>query len=156
MPKGPFGAPRPMASYRIVVDPHQQKVYINKVGPLGMPRPLAKDNPPVEDTEVAECMMSDAGQSFGAGVISAGATTDISDLSPSARQDALEMTEKWCRGTMEAQAIEDLEEDEALPALTRIRNTLSNQTGEQDNISIEMVGGEEAVEEAMGEFGDGS
>jgi len=146
MPKGPFGAPRPLSEYRIIVDPHKAEVSILKVGPFGGPRPLAKNNPPIEDAEVAECMLSDAGTSFGAGVRSRGETTNIEDLSPAARQEALEMTEKWCRGSKEAQAIEGMEEEEALPTLTRVRRTLANETGTRDQVDIEMVGTPEEIE----------
>lgn len=139
MPKGKLGLPRPFAQYRIVIDPHQRDVNVLKVGPFGGPRPLAEDNPPVEDEEVAECMMSSAGRKFGAGVITRGDTTDISELSPEGQQKALELAEKWCRGSMEAQAIEDLEEGKAVPVLSRIRSTLSNMSGSSDQITIEMV-----------------
>lgn len=149
MPKGRFGAPRPFSEYRVVIDPHERLVDVMVVGPLGAPRPLARYNPPVEDSEVAECILSDAGQSFGAGVVTRGATTDIADLPPEARQDALAMAEKWCRGSKEAQAVEEIEEEAAIPALSRIRETLANQTGSPDNVTIEMVGTPQEAEEAV-------
>lgn len=107
MPKGPLGGPRPFSQYRIIVDPHEPAVYLIRVGPLGGPRPLAKNNPPVTQERIDECVLSDAGQSFGAGFVSGGATTDVQDLPPQARVDALEMAEKWCRGILEATAMEE-------------------------------------------------
>lgn len=139
MPKGPLGAPRPFSEYRLIIDPHETEIYLVKVGPFGGPRPLAKDNPPVEDERVAECMLSASGRKFGAGVTSNGATTNMNDLSPEEQQQALEVTEKWCRGVLEASAIEDLEEGDEIDALSRIRQTLAGQTGRADNITIEVV-----------------
>ena len=139
MPKGPLGAPRPFSEYRIIIDPHKGTADLYKVGPLGGPRPLAKNNPPVEDEEVAECMLTPAARRFGAGVRTRGNTTDIEDLPPEEQQAALELAEKWCRGSKEAQAVEELEEGEAIPALSRIRKTLSGMTGSEDDISIEVV-----------------
>jgi hypothetical protein len=152
MPKGILGLPRPFAEYRVIINPHEQRVDIFKVGPFGGPRPFAKNNPPVEDERVAECMMSDAGRKFGAGVYSDGETTDIQELSDRGRQKALELAEKWCRGSLEAQAIEDMEQNESLPTLSRIRRTLSNRTGYEDEISIEMVGTAEEAEQAVNEL----
>lgn len=149
MPKGPLGGPRPFSSYRIIINPHKQDVYLVKVGPLGGPRPLAKDNPPVSDEEVAECMLSDAGKRFGAGVVTNGQTTNVEELSPEARKRALELAEKWCRGTKESQAVKDIEEGEAIPALSRVRETLSNSTGTEDEISIEMVGSQREIEDKV-------
>lgn len=151
MPKGPLGAPRPFSEYRLIVDPHEGRVELVKVGPLGGPRPFAKDNPPVQDEEVAECMLSDSGRRFGAGVVSRGGTTNISDLSDAQQQEALELAEKWCRGTLESAAIENLEEGEMIPALSRIRKTLEAQVGSSDSISIEIVD-EEAPFNTAGEL----
>lgn len=149
MPKGPLGGPRPLSEYRIIIDPHEKRVDVYKVGPLGFPRPFAKNNPPVGDDKVAECMMSEAGRSFGAGVVTRGATTDISDLNPEGQQKALELAEKWCEGSKEAQAIEKMKRGQALPTLSRIRRTLSDLTGEEDDISIEMIGNAEDVAEEL-------
>lgn len=139
MPKGPLGAPRPFSEYRLIINPHERTADLIKVGPLGGPRPLAKNNPPVEDEEVAECMLTPAANRFGAGVLTRGETSDIEDLPPEAQQQALELAEKWCRGSKEAQAIEEMEEGQAIPALSRLRKTLSGMTGNEDDISIEVV-----------------
>lgn len=109
MPKGPLGGPRPFSQYRLIVNPHEPSIHLVKVGPLGGPRPLAKNNPPVTQGRIDECVLSEAGQSFGAGFVSQGATTNIQDLPPQARQDALEIAEKWCEGILEATAMEEQE-----------------------------------------------
>lgn len=139
MPKGPVGGPRPLSEYRIIFDPHKKKAKLVKVGPLGGPRPFAKNNPPVEDAEVAECMMSDAGISFGVGVVSSGKKDDFTELSSLGKQRALEFTESWCRGTKEAQALEEIDENKMIPALSKIRKRISSLTGREDEIDIEVT-----------------
>jgi len=137
MPKGPAGGPRPFSEYRIIIDPHEREVEMIKVGPLGGPRPFAKDNPPVTKGEVAECMMSEAGQSFGAGTIAG--EDRYTDLSAEDAQRALENTEDWCRGLLEAMAMEDNESGESLEQLTNLRNALRDATGTEADVSLEMV-----------------
>lgn len=152
MPKGPVGAPRPLAEYQIVVDMDTNDVKLEKVGPLGGPRPFAKDNPPVDDDRVAECMLSDAGRRFGAGVVSDGATKSMDDLSPAQKQAALELSEKWCRGLLESAAIRQIEEGESIEALSRVRVTLANLSGNEDNITLdleEVDSGSEAQNEVV-------
>lgn len=136
MPKGPLGGPRPFAEYRILIDPHEAEIFLLKVGPLGVARPFAKDNPPISEDRVAECVISESGRKFGAGVVSDGQVSNISELPPPERKEALELAEKWCRGTLEATAMEELEEGQS----TQILNTVQDQidqmirTGEEFEI----------------------
>jgi len=124
MPKGKLGLPRPLTEYRLVINPHVPSAELIHVGPFGFRRPFTKDNPPISEDRVAECTISDSGRKFGAGVVSGGATDDISELSPEAQEEALNMAEKWCRGTLEATAMEELNEGESTQALGVIRDNL--------------------------------
>ena len=151
MPKGPLGGPRPKAEYKIILDPQEAEVHIQKVGPLGFPRPFAKNNPPITDENVAECMLSSTGQKFGAGYVSGGETKQMAELPPEAQQEALEVTEKYCEGTLEGMAINNIEEGSAIPALSRVRAAISRATGRADSISIDMT---EVSEEEIDEFED--
>ena len=144
MPKGPLGGPRPKSEYRIIIDPQEPDVYIQKVGPFGFPRPFAKNNPPVTDENIAECMISSTGQKFGAGVVSDGETKNMADLSPEEQQAALELTEKYCEGTLEGIKVSNIEEGSAIPALSRVRAAISRATGRADDITIDMTNVTEA------------
>jgi len=124
MPKGRFGLPRPLTEYRLIINPHKDTAELIHVGPFGFSRPFTKDNPPVDEDRIAECTVSDAGLKFGAGSVSRGATTDIEDLNPDAQKRALNRAEKWCRGTLEATAMEELEEGEATRALEFVRENI--------------------------------
>ena len=124
MPKGRLGGPRPFSEYRLLIDPHEATIHLFVVGPLGGPRPFARFNPPVSEERIRECIVSDAGESFGAGVISQGATTNIEDLPPDARRDALEVTEKWCRGLLEASAVEGASDEEIEEEFENVKDAL--------------------------------
>ena len=124
MPEGPLGGPRPFAEYRLLIDPHEPSVQLLKVGPLGGPRPLAKNNPPVDDERIRECILSDAGRSFGAGVVSNGATTNIADLDQEQTEEALRVTEKWCEGLLEASALEGADQEEIDEQFESLKETL--------------------------------
>lgn len=124
MPKGKFGLPRPLTEYRLIINPHDDTAELVHVGPLGFARPFTKDNPPVDEDRIAECTISEAGLKFGAGSVSRGEYEDISKLTPERQEKALDRAEKWCRGTLEATAMEEIESGEATKALEFIRDNL--------------------------------
>lgn len=138
MPKGPLGGPRPFSEYRILIDPQEMTVSVLKVGPFGGPRPLAKWNPPVTDEEVAECMMSETGNAFGAGFVTGGDADEFEDLSPQQAKEALETTEAFCRGTLEGMALEEEERGFGIAELEQTVEQVSNAlpSGERVNVDI--------------------
>lgn len=150
MPKGPLGGPRPLSEYRIILDPHEPTIRLLKVGPLGFPRPFAKNNPPISDDRVSECMVSGSGRKFGAGVVSNGATKNITDLTPPQRKRALELAEKWCEGMLESTAMEGLEEGEATEVLDTIEEQLDQMLEEGQEFRVDM--GDSDQEEAVENF----
>lgn len=140
MPKGPIGGPRPFSEYRLIIDPHEGEVKLLKVGPFGGPRPLAKTNPPVSESRIRECALSEAGRSFGAGVVTRGQTTNVSELPPPQRREALELAETWCEGILEATAMEDSSEADVNEVFESVKEDLGVD-------SIEVEGGQAALEQ---------
>jgi len=139
MPKGPLGGPRPFSEYRLIIDPQRATVDLFKVGPLGGPRPFAKNNPPITDEEIRECVVSDTGRAFGAGVVSEGATTNLEDLSPEGAKEALEITEKYCTGVLEGVALEDAERGEALEELAQLSQAIEQELPEGQQVELEVL-----------------
>jgi len=112
MIKGPAGGPRPLAKHQIVFDPKAMSIYIVNTGPLGGPRPLSKINPEIQDDRVKECIISESGQAFGVGSVTNGNETDIDELDPEAKLDALARAEKWCRGVLDKSSTAGLSSEE--------------------------------------------
>jgi len=127
MVSGPLGVRRPFAEYKIVLDARTPTIRVQAVGPFGLPRPFSKHNPPVTQERVDQCVISDAGRSFGAGVVSDGSTNDISELTPAEQAEAIQAAEKWCQGTLESTATEELERGEARAALEEIKEQIARE-----------------------------
>lgn len=139
MPKGPLNGPRPFTEYRLIIDPHEADIYIQKVGPLGGPRPFAKNNPPITEDRVNQCVISDAGRRFGAGVVSGGATTNIQELDAENTLRALQLAERWCRGTIEAQTMEDMPEGRATEIREEIERQLNEAIQAEGEVQLELL-----------------
>lgn len=139
MPKGPLGAPRPFSEYRLIVDPQEREVTLVKVGPLGGPRPFAKNNPPITDEEITECMLSDTGQAFGAGFVTNGRAETLDELSAEQAKEALEITEEYCTGVLEGMALEDEERGDAFGRLEDITNALENNLPDGESVELEVL-----------------
>jgi len=139
MPEGPLGGPRPFSEYRLIIDPQQGTVDLFKVGPLGGPRPFAKNNPPITDEEIQECLVSDTGRAFGAGVISGGQTSNLADLPAPQVRDALEITEEYCVGVLEGVALEDAEEGDAREELEAITSAIEQELPEGESVQLEVM-----------------
>lgn len=141
MPKGPLGAPRPFAEYRLVIDINEPSIALKKIGPLGGPRPFAKNNPPVDQARIDECVVSEAGRNFGAGVVTRGATNDFSELNRAQKARAMDLAEKWCEGSLEATAMEDLTEEEAQALRDQVEQAI-REGSTPSMVEQEMVGGQ--------------
>lgn len=139
MIRGPFGAPRPKSRHILVFDPDRRTIRILNVGPMGFPRPFSKINPEVEPERISECVMSESAARFGAGSVTVGATTDISELSPEAQLEALDRAEKWCEGILDATSRPDMTEEEAQQMFNEVTAEIKRRAGRQVPVESEVA-----------------
>ena len=144
MIRGPAGGPRPLAKHQIVFDPTAMSIYIVNTGPLGGPRPLAKINPEVQDDRVKECIISESGKAFGVGSVTNGNVTDIEELDPEARLDALRRAEKWCRGVLDKSSTPGLSSDEVEERFNELVEQYTEEAGGDVDTVPSVYDGEEA------------
>lgn len=139
MVSGPLGARRPLAGYRVIINTNIPTISIQAIGPFGLPRPFSKNNPPVTEERIAECTISDAGRAFGAGSLTMGETTDISDLPPEAQQEAINRAESWCEGLMESTSEEELGRGEAAVALEGVKEQVQREIEAPEGTTFERI-----------------
>jgi len=111
---------RPLTKDKIVYDPERQELHLVSSGLIGSPRPfrnitkILKDGSmfSVSEARVNECVLSDAGQSFGTkgiqsrqGKLDVGATR-FEELPPDVRKEAVDLARKWCVGLLESTEID--------------------------------------------------
>ena len=139
MTSGPLGGPRPLTDVILIADFDNMEMKIAQVGPMGVPRPFAKPNPEVSEDRVRECMMSEAGISFGLGFQDID-YNDFRELSPEARVQLLQqmgdLTRSWCEGILGSTSIPELEEAEA----SELYETIMEQEFEQAMDELEELG----------------
>lgn len=138
MVSGPLGVRRPFAGYKLILDPRTPTISIQAVGPFGLPRPFSKNNPPVTEDRIAECTISDAGRAFGAGSLTMGETTDISDLPPEAQEEAISRAESWCEGMLESTSEEELDRGDATVALEGVKEQVQREIGAPEDTTFEV------------------
>lgn len=126
MPSGPFGGPRPFAQYKLIIDPFEPNIYVMRVGPFGGPRPLATNNPAISEERVQECVVSEGGEAFGAGVVTGGSINNIEDLPPQDQERAFNLAIKWCKGVLEATSEEQLPAGEETATFKTLKSNIEN------------------------------
>jgi len=117
--------------------------------------------PEVTEEEVRECILSKAGESFGAGNVTSDRdvpSNDLGDLDPEQQEKAIKRARQWCRGLYESTHIESrsieeidrafdaaksgIEDGQAIEDLDQFRNAPSDETEdtlELDEDSVEVI-----------------
>jgi len=82
--------------------------------------------PEVGETEIRECVLSRAGESFGAGNVTNGGTSDFGDLTPEQQAKALNRARDWCDGLYDSTHISKRSAEQVDNAFEGIQERVEN------------------------------
>lgn len=82
--------------------------------------------PETTETEIRECILSRAGESFGAGNVTNGGTSDFGDLTAEQQATALNRAREWCDGLYDSTHISKRDADQVNNAFEGIEQRVEN------------------------------
>jgi hypothetical protein len=144
---------RPFTNEKIVYDPNEKSFYLVSKGVFGSPRPfrnikwLHSDGNlfSADEARVTECVMSDAGQSFGTASILSEVGIDageqgvlkFEDMPEELREASVERARKYCVGVLEATEVRGKSQEELEEELESILNEVDPST-ETENVDSDV------------------
>jgi len=81
--------------------------------------------PSPREIEIRECVLSKAGENFGANNVAEGNANDFGELDVEDQLEAFERARSWCEGILDAITINDLSEEEVEQLFDNVETKLT-------------------------------
>lgn len=85
--------------------------------------------PAPREIEIRECMVSKAGENFGANNVAEGNVKDFGALDAEDQDDAFRRARSWCEGILEAITIDNLSEEEVSNLFDDVQSKIDSPGG---------------------------